>query len=214
MVTLYAAEISTLPDPKDTPWPLGLLSAGRRERVLQYAMSGDRRRCLGAGLLLRKVLPLYGISAEDIRTGADGKPVVRGIGFNVSHSGNIVICAVGDGAVGCDVEKITAAPDGVAARFFHPNEVRYLQESEPQVSDQNFFRIWTMKESYLKMTGEGLKLPLDRFEVRPGNGEVRIFRENQPLPCWITEYRFMGYQAAVCTNEPRDCAVTLLESLL
>lgn len=214
MVKLYIAEISALPDPKETSWTMRLLSSERQKRVLQYGKPGDRKRCLGAGLLLRKVLPLYGVNVEEIRTSSDGKPIVKGIGFNVSHSDNMVACAVGDGAVGCDVEKITEAPDGIAAHFFHPNEVRYLKACEEQASDRNFFRIWTMKESYTKMTGEGLKLPLDRFEVRPEDGEARILRGNRLLPCGITEYRIMDYLAAVCANEPRSRTVTFLESLL
>ena len=212
MVKLYAAEISALPDPKDASWVIRLLSAERQKRILQYGKPGDRKRCLGAGLLLRKVLSLYGVNAEDIRTGTDGKPFVEGIGFNVSHSENPAACAVGNGAVGCDVEKITEAPDGVAAHFFHPNETRYLEACGKQASDESFFRIWTMKESYLKMTGEGLMLPLNQFEVLPESGEV--IREKRLLPCGITEYRIMDYQAAVCANEPRSRTVTFLESLL
>lgn len=63
-----------------------------------------------------------------IRIGADGKPEVDGICFNLSHSGNIVICGTAEKEVGCDVEKIVEAPEGVAERFFHPNETAYINK--------------------------------------------------------------------------------------
>ena len=211
MVKLYAADIAGLPDPKDAHWLVNRLDAERRKRIFQFVKPEDRKRCLGAGLLLGKVLPCYGVSPEEIRTGADGKPSAPGIGFNLSHSGNMVICAVGNGAVGCDVEKITEAPEGVAERFFHPNEIKYLNLCDGRTANENFFRIWTMKESYIKMTGEGMRLPLDRFEVVPEDGKAKVVREGRLLACRITEYSIMDYRAAVCAQEPCSSDVCLME---
>ena len=201
MVTLYLTDITPLPDPKEAQWLLPQLTTERREKTLKYIQADDRKRCLAAGLLLREVLPRYGVQPDEIQIGDNDKPEVKGICFNLSHSGSLVICAVGTKAVGCDVEKITKAPKEAAERFFHPNENNCLNNCTQQNYDEVFFRFWTMKESYVKMTGEGMSLPFDQFEVIPEETGASVRRGDRLLPCRIHEYTIPGYQVAVCTEE-------------
>ena len=58
-----------------------------------------------------------------------------------------------------------------------------------------------MKESYVKMTGEGMSLPFDQFEVIPGETGASVRRGGRLLPCRLHEYTIPGYKAAVCTEE-------------
>ena len=96
MVHLYAADTGSLPDPKEAPALLHELDIERKCRIMKYLKAEDRKRSLGAGLLLNRVLPRYGASPDAVRAGADGKPEVEGIFFNLSHSGHIVICATAE----------------------------------------------------------------------------------------------------------------------
>lgn len=201
MVYVYVIDIKVLPDPKENPAMLHQLSSSRRRKVMKYLRADDRKRCMGAGILLAEILPLYGESPEKITCGPEGKPQAENVHFNLSHSGNLVICAVGEKAVGCDIEKIEKEPEGVAKHFFHQNEAEYLQKfSEPERSAM-FFRLWTWKESYVKMTGEGLKLSLRDFEILPKGERIRVCREDETLPCHIMEYSVPGYQVSVCAEE-------------
>lgn len=201
MVHLYAAETGSLPDPKEASALLDELAIERRCRIMKYLKAEDRKRSLGAGLLLNRVLPRYGASPDAVRAGADGKPEVEGIFFNLSHSGHIVICAAAEKEVGCDVEKIVKAPKGVAERFFHASESAYVNACMGEERDHRFFRIWTMKESYIKMTGEGMSLDFDRFELFSGSEKINVSRDGKLLSCRIMEYDIPGYKVSVCANE-------------
>ena len=201
MVHLYAADIGSLPDPKEAPALLHELDTERKCRIMKYLKAEDRKRSLGAGLLLNRVLPRYGASPDAVRAGADGKPEVEGIFFNLSHSGHIVICATAEKEVGCDVEKIVKAPEGVAERFFHTGESAYVNACMGEERDHRFFRIWTMKESYIKMTGEGMSLAFDRFELLPGPEKTNVRRDGKLLSCRIMDYDIPGYTVSVCAKE-------------
>lgn len=201
MVHLYAADTGNLPDPKEDPALLDELGTERKCSIRKYLKAEDRKLCLGAGLLLNRILPRYGASPAGIRVRADGKPEVEGIFFNLSHSGRIVICATAEREVGCDVEQIVKAPEGVAERFFHPNESAYVNACVGEERDRRFFRIWTMKESYIKMTGEGMSLDFDRFEMLMDSGKTKVRRDGRLLSCQIMEYDIPGYKASVCANE-------------
>ena len=52
----------------------------------------------------------------------------------------------------------------------------------------------------MKLTGEGMSLPLSGFEVIIGEG-IQIYREGQLCPCVIKEYEIEGYKLAVCALE-------------
>lgn len=201
MVHLYAANTDKLPDPKENPALLDELDTGRKCRIMKYLKAEDRKQSLGAGLLLNRILPRYGASPAGLRIGADGKPEVEGIFFNLSHSGSIVICATSEKEVGCDTEKIVKAPEGVAERFFCPSESEYINACIGVERDRRFFRIWTMKESYVKMTGEGMSLAFDRFTVLPGSEKIKVCRDGKFLSCHIMEYDIPGYKVSVCANE-------------
>lgn len=201
MVYLYAVDIRVLPDPKENPAALNLISSSRRKKVMKYLQADDRKRCLGAGILQAEILPLYGESPEKITYGKEGKPQAEKVHFNISHSGNFVIFAVGEKAVGCDIEKTGQEIQGVAESFFHCNEAEYLRKFQGQERDEMFFRLWTWKESYIKMTGEGMQLSLQDFEILPEGERIRVRRGDEILPCHMMEYNIPEYKVSVCAEE-------------
>lgn len=202
MVTLYGIDISHLPDPKDNPYLLNGLSDDRQQRILKYKHLKGRRQSLGAGLLLKTILPIFGEREQNIRFGTNGKPETDKIQFNLSHSGNLVICAVSNETVGCDVEQIGNYHEGVVRRFFSEKEKTYLENTEESKREQAFFRIWTARESYMKLTGEGMRLELSEFEVEVGNsGELKIIRNGSYQSCFMKEYQYNEYQISVCATE-------------
>ena len=81
--------------------------------------------------------------------------------FNISHSGDYVICSLSESEIGCDVQTVGKYNPRIAERFFTSYEKDFLQKSENQSED--FTRLWTLKESVLKKTGEGITGGLDSF---------------------------------------------------
>lgn len=199
MIYVYMANASELPDPLEYPEYMEGLPAKRKEKIQRYKQKKSRQECLCAGLLLNHVLNLHGFSAETIRYGEKGKPEADGFYFNLSHSGGIAVCAIGTEPVGCDAEKVKEAPMRIAEWYFCENELRYLQQTTGLEQDEAFFRLWTMKESYMKMTGEGLTVPLNQYEMILGN-EVRVARDGKIQNCYMKEYEIPGYKLTVCAK--------------
>lgn len=193
MVYLYVADISALPDPSENAWVMEGLPIERQRKIFNTKQKQKRLQSLGAGLLLNNVLHRYGISADTLRMDENGKPIVNGICFNLSHSGDYVICAVSDRPVGCDIEKIKEAPKQIASRAFSPEEIENLEQISGDAYNREFFRLWTKKESFLKMKGIGIRVPLQTLEIKD---------------CYFKEYEIPGYQVTVCAEENEFTEIT------
>lgn len=81
--------------------------------------------------------------------------------FSVSHSGSCWICAIDNQPVGIDLQRFqTVNAAGIARRHFHPMESLWL-EAHPD----DFFKIWTAKEAFVKYTGKGIDNDFGSFSV-------------------------------------------------
>ena len=207
MVCVYVLKVQDLPDPAIEPDVMEGLWEERKEKILRYKLEQSRKQSLGAGLLLKWALKKHGAVVERLSYGANGKPEAEGVFFNLSHSGQWAVCAIGDGPVGCDVEEIASVREGIAERFFTENEVQHLAQFEGERRNEEFFHLWTLKESYMKMTGEGMSLGLDRFEFDM-DGQPTVKRDGAICDCHIKEYELPGYKLAVCAASA-DFAETL-----
>lgn len=192
---LYRINIKNMEDPLQNRRLLEQVSMERRKKVLRYRMPDDRKRSLGAGIIIKTILKENGLSESEIRYSENEKPAADGVFFNVSHAGDYVVGVSCGCEVGCDIEKIRKAPFEVARRHFCAAESEYINSAKDK--DKAFFTLWTLKESYLKMTGRGLSLPLDSFEVVPTeNGFVLADASMQQGYFRTTE--FDGYVFSVC----------------
>ncbi len=150
-----------------------VLSTDERERVGRLRFERHRRRftvCRGA---LREILASQmGTAPESVRIllGEHGKPYVAdGPQFNVAHSHELALIAVGDGPadIGVDLELIR--PDrevgGLVSRYFSQAEQDGLARLPDDERVSAFHWCWTAKEACLKAVGVGLGEPLDSFDV-------------------------------------------------
>ena len=131
----------------------------------------------GALLLAYALQETFGLrpSPSDFGlTGVHGKPVLRPyphLGFNLSHSGSLVLCAVADAPVGVDIQQRISASDALARRVLSPPAYQAYRSAED--ADAFFCQTWALKESYCKYTGAGLAQGLRSFTVYPdANGAV------------------------------------------
>ena len=151
---------------------LAYLSPGRRKAVRGYRSPLMRARTIAAELLARVLLaarsgklPLELAICRDAR----GKPYSPDVAafFSWSHSGAWVVLSIGGEVNGVDVEgpRRRAAVSAIARRFFRPEERRALDEAAESERSRLFLYYWTMKESYLKYTGEGLAGGLESVDT-------------------------------------------------
>ena len=210
MVYTYAANINNLPDPIADPECMEDLPEYRKKKILRYKQKNDRIQSFGAGLLLNQVFDLHGIKDQPVTYGENGKPLMADICFNISHSHQMVVCSLSRQPVGCDIERVRNVQEGMAERFFTQNEIQYLNQYDGENRQHEFFRIWTMKESYMKMTGEGMKLGLDSFEFQIGES-VQVYRRGELCPCFVKEYELPGHLLTVCAEENEFSSLRILE---
>ena len=142
---------------------ISLLSDQRITKVQKLQFGPGKKASVLAYLLLRiALLEQYGIDeAVEFDFAENGKPMLPDfpqIHFNLSHSKGVVACAVSDVEVGVDVQHITPISDKVAKRVLTETEYAlFIQSFEP---NDFFCEIWTVKESYLKKTGQGITVEL------------------------------------------------------
>lgn len=128
----------------------------------KYAVARGTLRWLAGGYLGRAPEGLV------FAYGAQGKPALEGIEFNLSHSGErLAVAFAADGPVGLDIEEITPRRRvrSLAARYFQESERREMETPDDQEFLRRFFRLWTAKEAMMKVTGMGFALELSRIEV-------------------------------------------------
>lgn len=164
---IYFADISPLLEEKFFTKKYAEVSDCRKAKIDKMKFQKDKCLSLGAGLLLKQALSECGIEENSVQysVGENGKPKIDGIEFNLSHSEKIAMCAVSDFSVGCDVELIKDADLKIADRFFTETEVKQINGNT-----DTFFRLWTLKESFIKATGLGMSLPLNQFCIHLDNG--------------------------------------------
>ena len=136
---------------------LAAVSPQRCEYALRYRQERDQRLCLAVYRLLQQALLLeYGIEDLPVFIHNDnGKPMLQGhpdIHFSMSHCHEAVAVAVSDRPVGIDIETTAHYSTEVARRVMSDDEMRQIEASaRPEVA---FTRLWTMKESLFKLTGD------------------------------------------------------------
>lgn len=198
---------------------LKLLSPYRQQKIALLKHAKDRNRSLGAGIALDHALETYGLREKSVEYefGEWGKPSLKyqpNVYFSLSHSGDYAICSIGDKAIGNDIELIKHGRLKVADRFFAKEELdwMYAVQDEEEIT-QRMFRIWTMKESFLKATGKGISLPLGDFAVivDEDKDKIRVKHSYNAKFYHMKEYADIdGYRVAVCCEEGRDVAYSMM----
>lgn len=179
------------------------LSEQRRQKTDEFHFQKDRKLSLGAGILMDRGLKEYGLRESKVRvgTGENGKPFLLDypeIHFNLSHSGNMVLAVFSDTEVGCDIEYMNAVNLKLARRFFCQSEYdSIINQNDGEEQKVLFYRLWTLKESFMKVTGLGMNLPLNEFCFQLGD-TVTIQQKVDDGRYYFEEYQFGKYRAAVC----------------
>jgi len=161
-----------------------LLSHEERSRSGRYSLLNHRRDYVAAHALLRSSLSRYSDVAPQAWTFESdrrGKPALtqhRGaFQFNLSHASGIVGCAIAkDAAVGIDVERTDIAFDclPIASQYFSDEEAAQLNRCAPPERASRFIELWTLREAYLKATGQGLSVDPGALQFDLGGKRIRL----------------------------------------
>ncbi len=102
-----------------------------------------------------------------------GQPTIQNGHISISHTEGYAACAIAREPVGIDVEREHTFSKAAAKRILSPQE-ELLRESAN--ADELLSRIWTVKESFLKMTGEGIPGGMRTLElIAAGDGSSDVW---------------------------------------
>jgi 4'-phosphopantetheinyl transferase len=150
-----------------------LVAPDESARAERFHFEHDRRFFVAGRGILRILLGRY-LACPPERLaflyGLKGKPSLPGtvLEFNLAHSGGLAVFTVAcGGAVGIDLERVRPVPDfdRIMNSFFAAAEIHAISALPAADQLRAFFTCWTRKEAYLKATGDGITVRLDRFSV-------------------------------------------------
>ena len=223
MIYTYYIDVTQFEDERLFREKLNLLSPYRQQKVAILKHEKDRLRSLGAGIALDHALETYGLREKSAvyEFGEWGKPALKyqpDIHFSLSHSGDYAVCSIGDRPMGSDIETVRPGRLKVADRFFAEEELRWMYSAEEEAEvTERMFRIWTMKESFVKATGRGISVPFGDFAVLVDeeSGRIRVKHHCNAKFYHMKEYgELAGYRVAVCLEESRDAAYSMIPIVL
>lgn len=192
-----------------------LVSEERIKYASKYKFEIDRRRSLAVEALLNAALSAEGYEGNlPVRVGHEKNwrpyfinevilPGYEQVYFSLSHSGDYVAAVIDDKPVGIDIEEIKVKENNklIEERYFSPGE-RELIEENPNGSEEGFFKLWTLKEAFLKSVGGGLGYGIDKFTLKKKSDNIYEIEQN------FDEYSYrgyslsapLGYALSVCTR--------------
>ena len=172
-----------------------ILSKDETEKADRFKIEKDSKQYIVSRGSLRKILSEYiHIDSYSINFSYTefAKPFLENskIHFNLSHSGDwccIAVSLIKD--IGIDIEKVREIEDvsKIAERYFALNEFEHIKNFEGTDQINEFFRIWTLKEAFIKAVGEGLSFPLKNFSVISDKNEspvLNLFENKDEVKDW------------------------------
>jgi 4'-phosphopantetheinyl transferase len=192
-----------------------MLDAEELIRADRYHFAADRNIYIAAHALARFMLTeATGLPITTWRfvAGKFGKPALTSefstlnLHFNISHTRGLAACAIANRQIGVDVERFDAGINlNLAQNYFAPEEIQILDITPSSQRVQTFFRLWSLKEAYIKATGDGLSRPLNSFSFSLDPIGITFHPDRQGRPCHDdpVDWRFWEFPSI------NDCAAAL-----
>lgn len=162
-----------------------LMNNEKQKKVAAYKNIDDKKRTIAGEILARKMISSFcNVFPEDVffELGLHGKPYVKNLDveFNISHSDEMVVCAISDKPVGIDVEMIRPIDTNILRILCTDVDLEYIfgngtitNNIPCNFDDQQlcrFYEVWTAKEAYFKCVGTGIKnlksISMDELEEK------------------------------------------------
>lgn len=138
----------------------------------------------------------YDFEIEEL---GQGKPVFKertDLYFNISHTANIVVVVMARKPIGIDIDGNRNFSDRMIDKFYSKKEAQWVYGNELRKSDR-FFNIWTMKEAFSKMRGDGIARTILNVEFLHDTDQVECIFNGEKQDVLIEEQEYYGYKIAV-----------------
>lgn len=183
-----------------------LLSEQQRKELLSKRTEQQKRVFLCSRLLLSQKLALWGYTLDDCKKGVHGKPYIHrenaNFYFNLSHTDDWVLLGISDRPIGVDIERVREQLPRHLFRILSKEECAFLDALAEKEKKNAFFRIWTMKESFVKYKGS---------RIFDGPAQISMIADGnyikQKEAAFLRTYEFQNYMISICLEEEKEDAV-------
>ncbi|WP_134683794.1 4'-phosphopantetheinyl transferase family protein [Brevibacillus migulae] len=214
-ISLFAADASLVRDGQELRQLVAGLPTAEKARLQKQKIPQDQKNsALGFTMAMTMAAQALQRSSAEIKLARlpNGRPYLQQPSgwtgdVNYAHSGVWVVGGViADGKIGVDVEKIEPLPEDAAALFLSIEENEEYEACPPERKLSFLYEVWTLKEAFLKATGEGILAPLTEWSAVRMNEQEAIIRHAQDgqLSDWYLRLYHIapGYIAAACATAP------------
>lgn len=197
----------------------------RQEKIKSFLVNEPKKLSLMASMLFVKAMEEIDINIDikniKIAYTKNQKPYIedqkyKDIKFNISHSQDKAILVTSQEEVGCDIEKIHDIDLNLAKRFYTNEEYKLiLSNNDIEKQKKIFYKMWTLKESYLKLTGKGIIAGLDSvdfsevdynyifLENKTKNNKIFSFVQNGEV-YYFHNFDIEDYMISICTKSDKN----------
>ena len=175
MLRIYLADIRPLFQEELLQRAYALLDEARRKKLDALGTAAGRAACAAAGLLMRYALEQDGQAGARVEYTPLGQPVLEKGCISVSHSGVYAVCVLDQSPVGVDIQELRRVRTGMPERCLTEAErtalTRKWKNADQETGmllpgpERDFLRYFSAKESYMKLTGQGMSLGFDRIRA-------------------------------------------------
>lgn len=173
----------------------------------------ERQHHMAYALLAYGMKKEYGIKTlPEVCRDKYGKPYFADfpeIHFNLSHCDAGVLCAISDEKIGVDIECRFPYRKALAKRISHERELGIMECADETERERLLQRLWTVKESYLKYTGLGIRVEMNELCF---DGWVKD--EFMALGCHFKMMDGENCQICICSPRPIGSCVLVEPSEL
>ena len=184
---IYLVKVNSPIDEDTFQYLLKFVPTEKQERILKQKIKQNADNMFIGEILAKTVIKkTFGIdiAKQKFAYAEQGKPYLPNypdVHFNISHSGEYVVCGVSDKPIGVDIQKIGEYNSDVAKRACNEKELVQIENSLDKAS--KFTKLWTQKEAVLKMYGTGIT-----------GGNIKTCLDNH----YVQSERIDDYWVSVC----------------
>lgn len=170
-----------------------LLQIGLQEMRHTNSDASEEKEAIQLFSVAELLAKLEQVMEAEYIYGENGKPYFKNLPvyFNLSHSGDYVFCVFSEEEVGVDVQNRKAkTKERIVKRFFTSAEQSAWEKCVTEEEREYlFYKFWTRKEAYGKLTGEGI-VKAASVDVTGENGVSDVVWDDFEMP--------EGYWISIC----------------
>lgn len=170
---------------------LNLLTEEERNRISSYPDESRKRTLAGRVILREMITENFGVENYTVSYNENGKPLLDFCYFNISHSGEYVVCVISSNVVGVDLQLMSTLKRREKYKLFTDTENRFVNTSKN--TEIAYYTLWTMKEAYVKAKGG----------VLSDSAKINFVTDDLRLKTYYDDFSFDtcffdGYVMTVC----------------